>query len=177
MPRTRSYQEPNPAITVEYSASTLSRWGFFPVLLQYLRNRQLPQRLGAITIKTAANGLYSTGDKLMGLVTLFVLGIARISHVDRSLAGETALARTLGLKRFPSSDTFYTLLKRVTHWAPIRNVQPNSLLRRMRGEIARSRRRGDVLPLWFEVRGRRSTSPAGAAGRPRSAATAAATVG
>ena len=92
MPRTRSYQEPNPAITVEYSASTLSRWGFFPVLLQYLRNRQLPQRLGAITIKTAANGLYSTGDKLMGLVTLFVLGIARISHVDRSLAGETALA-------------------------------------------------------------------------------------
>jgi hypothetical protein len=116
MPRTRSYQEPNPAITVEYSASTLSRWGSFPVLLQYLRNRQLPQRLGAITIKTAANGLYSTGDKLMGLVTLFVLGIARISHVDRPLAGETALARTLGLKRFPSSDTFYTLLKRVTHW-------------------------------------------------------------
>src|SRR3712207_5319736 len=116
MPRTRSYHQPIPTITVESSASTLSRWGFFPVILPYLRNRRLPQQLGSITIKTAANGLYSTGDKLMGLVTIFVLGLARISHVDRSLAGETALARTLGLKRFPSSDTFYTLLKKVTHW-------------------------------------------------------------
>src|SRR3954447_16453725 len=116
MPRTRSYQEPNPAITVEYSASALSRWGFFPVLLQYLRNRQLPQRLGAITIRTAANGLYSTGDKLMSLVTLFVLGIARISHIDRSLAGEAALARRLGLKRFPSSDRLYALLKSIKSW-------------------------------------------------------------
>ncbi|HMB06945.1 MAG TPA: transposase [Isosphaeraceae bacterium] len=67
-------------------------------------------------MKTAANGLYSTRDKLMSLVTLFILGLARISHVDRSLAGETALARTLGLKRFPSSDTLYDLLKKVTHW-------------------------------------------------------------
>src|SRR3954470_4597903 len=32
MPSTRSYQEPTPTITVEYSASTLSRWGFFPVV-------------------------------------------------------------------------------------------------------------------------------------------------
>jgi hypothetical protein len=86
------------------------------VILEYLRNRQLPQQLGSITIKSAANGLYSTRDKLMGLVTIFVLGLARISHVDRSLAGETALARTLGLKRFPSSDTFYNLLKKVTTW-------------------------------------------------------------
>ena len=44
------------------------------------------------------------------------MGIARISHIDRSLAGETALARTLGLKRFPSNDTLYTLLKKVTLW-------------------------------------------------------------
>src|SRR3954471_12231966 len=121
MPRTRSHQEPNPAITVEYSASTLSRWGFFPVLLEYLRQRQLPRRLGTITVKTAANGLYGTVDKLMSLVTIFVLGLPRISHVDRSLAGESALARRLGLKRFPSSDTFYALLKRVTRW-PIQQV-------------------------------------------------------
>ena len=38
MPRPRSYHDHHPAITVEYSASTLSRWGFFPVILQYLRN-------------------------------------------------------------------------------------------------------------------------------------------
>src|SRR5512144_747698 len=116
MPQPRSYPQPTPTITVDYSASNLSRWGFFPVILEYLRKRQLPQQLGAITIQTAANGLYSTRDKLMRLVTIFILGIARISHVDRSLAGETALARTLGLKRFPSSDTLYTLLKKVTTW-------------------------------------------------------------
>src|SRR4051812_6349553 len=116
MPRPRSYRQPTLSITVDYSASTLSRWGFFPVILEYLRKSQLPQQLGSITIKTAANGLYSTGDKLMSLVTIFILGIARISHVDRSLAGETALARTLGLKRFPSSDTLYAVLKKVTNW-------------------------------------------------------------
>ena len=121
MPSTRSYPEPTPTITVEYSASTLSRWGFFPVVLQYLRRRRLPERLGQITIKTAANGVYSTTDKLMSLVTLFLLGIARLSHIDRSLAGETALARTLGLKRFPSSDTLYAVLKQVTNW-PIKQV-------------------------------------------------------
>jgi hypothetical protein len=126
MPRPRSYQQPTPTITVEYSASTLSRWGFFPVILEYLRNRQLPQQLGSITIKTAANGLYSTRDKLMSLVTIFILGIARISHVDRSLAGETALARRLGLKRFPSSDRLYALLKSVT----LRHVQQLDRLHR-----------------------------------------------
>src|SRR3954447_4251370 len=116
MPRTRSYHGPQPTITVEYSAATLSRWGFFPVILHYLRRHRFPERLGEGTLKTAANGLYSTTDKLMSQVTLFILGIARISHIDRSLAGETALARTLGLKRFPSSDTLYAVLKKVTHW-------------------------------------------------------------
>jgi hypothetical protein len=113
MPQTRSYHGPQPSITVEYSAATLSRWGFFPVVLLSLRRLRLPERLGAITIQTAANGLYTTTDKLMSLVTIFILGIARISHIDRTLAGETALARTLGLKRFPSSDTLYALLKKV----------------------------------------------------------------
>ena len=86
MPRPRSAQQPTSTITVEYSASTLSRWGFFPAILEYLRNRQLPQRLGKVTLSTAANGLYSTIDKLMSLVTIFVLGLPRISHVDRCLS-------------------------------------------------------------------------------------------
>src|SRR3954471_10885880 len=116
MPSTRSYPEPTPTITVEFSASTLSRWGFFPVVLQYLCSRRLPERLGQITIKTAANGVYGTVDKLMSLVTIFILGLPRISHVDRSRADETALARRLGLKRFPSSDTLYAPLKKVTSW-------------------------------------------------------------
>jgi Transposase DDE domain group 1 len=114
MPKSQSDHGPQPTITVEYSAANLSRWGFFPVVLHDLRRLPLPQRLAAITIPTAANGLDTTTDKLIRLVALFLLGIARISHIDRTLAGETALARTLGLKRFPSSDTLYTLLKKVT---------------------------------------------------------------
>src|SRR3954465_2186916 len=98
MPSTQSYQESTPTITVEFSASTLSRWGFFPVVLQYLRSRRLPERLGQITIKTAANGVVGPADKLMGLVTIIIPGPPRISHVDRSRADETALARRLGLK-------------------------------------------------------------------------------
>jgi hypothetical protein len=116
MPRTRSYHGPAPTITAEYSASTLSRWGFFPVILRYLQGLRLPQRLQGVTIPSAPNAHFKPVDKLMTLVTIFVTGIARISHIDRTLAGETALARLLGLDRFPSSDTLYALLGTVTAW-------------------------------------------------------------
>src|SRR5437763_164674 len=114
MPRTQFYPGRRCTIGVEYSAARLSRWGFFPVILEYLRTHKLPQRLETITLATAANGVYRTVDKLMSLVSLFLLGIARISHIDRSLAGESALARLLGMARFPSSDTLYALLKKAT---------------------------------------------------------------
>jgi len=116
MPRPRSYHEHTPRITAEYSASTLSRWGFFPVILGYLRRLELAQRLQGVTIPSAPNAHFKPVDKLMTLVTVFITGIARISHIDRALAGETALARTLGLDRFPSSDTLYALLGKVTAW-------------------------------------------------------------
>jgi hypothetical protein len=116
MPRPRSYHEHAPRITAEYSASTLSRWGFFPVILGYLRRLELPLRLQGVTIPSAPNAHFKPVDKLMTLVTIFITGIARISHIDRTLAGETALARTLGLDRFPSSDTLYALLGKVTAW-------------------------------------------------------------
>src|SRR5512135_1218501 len=116
MPRPRSYYDPHPSLTVEYSASTLSRWGFFPVILQYLRRLELPQRLQGVTIPSAPNAHFTPVDKLMTLVTLFLTGIARISHIDRTLAGESALARLLGLDRFPSSDPLYALLGKVTAW-------------------------------------------------------------
>ena len=115
-PRPRSYHDPHRGLTVEYSASTLSRWGFFPVILRYLQGLRLPQRLQGVTIPSASNAHFKPMDKLMTLVTLFITGIARISHIDRTLAGETALARLLGLDRFPSSDTLYTLLGKVTAW-------------------------------------------------------------
>jgi hypothetical protein len=116
MPRTRSYHNHHPALTVEYSASTLSRWGFFPAILRYLQRLELPQRLRGVTIPSAPNAHFKPVDKLMTLVTVFITGIARISHIDRTLAGETALARTLGLDRFPCSDTLYNLLGKVTAW-------------------------------------------------------------
>jgi hypothetical protein len=116
MPRPQSYHQHTPRITAAYSASTLSRWGFFPVILAYLRRLDLPQRLETVTIPSAPNAHFRPVDKLMTLVTLFITGIARISHIDRTLAGETALARTRGLDRFPSSDTLYALLGKVTAW-------------------------------------------------------------
>ena len=78
----RSYPEHRPTITVEYSASTLSRWGFFPVILQYLRRLELPQRLQTVTVPSAPNAHFKPLDKLMTLVTLFLTGIARISHIN-----------------------------------------------------------------------------------------------
>src|SRR5512144_999722 len=116
MPRTRSYHQPHRSITVEYTQARLSRWGFFPVILEYLQRLLLPRRLAAVTIPSAPNAHFKPVDKLMTLVAIFLTGIARISHIDRTLAGETALARTLGLDRFPSSDTLYNLLGKVTAW-------------------------------------------------------------
>src|SRR5512142_997781 len=102
MPQTRSYHDHRPKITVEYSAANLSRWGLFPALLQYLQRLELPRRLQGITIPSAPNAHFKPVDKLMTLVTVFLTGIARISHIDRTLAAETVLARPLGLDRFPS---------------------------------------------------------------------------
>ncbi len=116
MPRPRSYHQHTPRITAEYSASHLSRWDFFPAILAYLRRLGLPQRLQTVTIPSAPNVHFKPVDKLMTLVTVFVTGITRISHIDRTLAGETALARLLGLDRFPSSDTLSDLLGKVTGW-------------------------------------------------------------
>src|SRR5512135_1320471 len=116
MPQTRSYHDHRPKITVEYSAANLSRWGFFPALLQYLQRLELPRRLQGITIPSAPNAHFKPVDKLMTLVTVFLTGIARISHIDRTLAGETVLARLLGLDHFPSSDTLYILLSKITAW-------------------------------------------------------------
>jgi hypothetical protein len=121
MPRPRSYHQHSPRITAEYSASALSRWGFFPAILGYLRRLELPERLRGVTIPSAPNAHFKPADKLMTLVTIFITGIARISHIDSTLAGETALAGVLGLDRFPSSDTLYALLGKVTAW-PIQQV-------------------------------------------------------
>jgi hypothetical protein len=114
MPRRRSYHGRPTSISVEYSPSRLSRWGFTLVILEYLRRLHLPERLGAVTIHSAPNGHFRPSDKLMTLVTIFVTGIARIAHIDRALTGETALAGLLGLDRFPSSDRLYALLGQAT---------------------------------------------------------------
>jgi hypothetical protein len=116
MSRPRAYHQHRPRITAEYSASALSRWGFFPAILEYLRRLELPERLRGVTIPSAPNAHFQPADKLMTLVTLFITGIARISHIDRTLVSEAALARLLGLDRFPSSDTLYALLGKVTAW-------------------------------------------------------------
>jgi hypothetical protein len=116
MPRPRSYHPHTPRITAEYSAAALSRWGFFPAILGYLQRLVLPERLRGVTIPSAPNAHFQPVDKLMTLVTVFITGIARISHIDSTLAGETALAGLLGLDRFPSSDTLYALLGKVTAW-------------------------------------------------------------
>src|SRR4051794_3961806 len=116
MSRPRFYHRPQSPITVEYSASNLSRWGFLPAILGYLRRLGLPERLREITLPSAPNAHFRPVDKLMTLVTIFITGIARISHIDSALSGETALAGLLGLDRFPSSDTLYALLGKVTAW-------------------------------------------------------------
>src|SRR5437763_8059633 len=105
MPRAQFYHGRRCTIGVEYSASSLSRWGFFPVILEYLRTHKLPQRLETITLATAANGVYRTVDKLMSLVSLFVLGSTRMNYSDRSLSYAASLSRLIGMARFPSSDT------------------------------------------------------------------------
>ena len=116
MPRSRSYHGQPASISVQYTHSRLSRWGFTPVVLGYLRRLQLPERFASVTIHSATNAYSRPVDKLMTLVTLFVTGIARIGHIDRLLAGETDLAGLLGPDRFPSSDRPYDLLRRVTGW-------------------------------------------------------------
>ena|SRR5436305_13065517 len=60
MPRAQFYHGRRCTIGVEYSASSLSRWGFFPVILEYLRTHKLPQRLETITPYTGRVSAGST---------------------------------------------------------------------------------------------------------------------
>ena len=62
MPQAPSYQGRRPDITVEYSASTLSRWGFFPAVLRYLQRLELPRRLQGVTIPSAPNAHFKPVD-------------------------------------------------------------------------------------------------------------------
>ena len=128
----RSYHEHPPTLTVEGSASTRSRWGFFPVLLPYLRRLELPRRLQGVTISSAPNAPFQPVDQLMTLVTVFLTGIARISYIDRTLAGAFALARLLGLDRVPSSDTRYARLGTISA-GHVKQGPPHLNLRKTRG--------------------------------------------
>lgn len=65
----------------------------------------------------------------MTLVTVFLTGIARISYIDRTLAGASALARLLGLDRVPSSDTRYARLGTISagHVKPVDRIHRTDL--------------------------------------------------
>jgi hypothetical protein len=95
--------------------------GSFPAILGYLNRLELPERLRGVTLPSAPDAHFRPADKLRTLVTVFLTGIARIRPIDRALAGATALARLLGLDRFPSSETLSNLLGKVTAW-PIKQV-------------------------------------------------------
>ena len=98
MPRLRSYHGQPASISVQYTHSRLSRWGFTPVVLGYLRRLQLPERFASVTIHSATNAYSRPVDKLMTLVTLFVTGIARIDS-----NGEVAVAAGVAASPVPES--------------------------------------------------------------------------
>ncbi len=115
-PQPPSYHRPPTPLTVEYSASTLARGGVFPARWRYLQPRELPRRRQGVTLPSAPNAPFQPLDKLTTRVTLLLTGIARISPLDRTLAGQTALARLGGLDRFPCRDPRDHGLGRVTAW-------------------------------------------------------------
>jgi hypothetical protein len=89
-------------IQITYQGHDLSQYGLFPLLAWYLMDViKLPEYFAQVTVNKKRDKkkspTFSDSQMCMGLVSLPILGISRISKINERLSNETELARLLGL--------------------------------------------------------------------------------
>ena len=128
-------------IRISYKGHDLSQYGLFPLVAWYLIDViKLPEYFEQVTVNKTRNPnkkrkpkkhLFSDSHMCMGLLSLPILGIERISKINERLSNETQLANLLGLPRFFEQSTAHGYLNRVTKWhvAQLDRINHQLLLR------------------------------------------------
>lgn len=128
-------------IRIRYQGHDLSKYGLFPLLAWYLIEViHLSEYFEQVTVNNTRNPnqprkpkdhLFSDAQMCMGLISLPILGIERISKINERLSTETELAKLLGLPRFFEQSTAHGYLNRFTKWhvAQLDKINHQLLLR------------------------------------------------
>jgi len=108
-------------IKITYQGHDLSQYGLFPLLAWYLMDViKLPEYFEQITVNKKRDRKRSStfldSQMCMGLTSLPILGIPRISKINERLSNETELAKLLGLPRFFDQSTAHEYLNRFGKW-------------------------------------------------------------
>ena len=108
-------------IRITYQGHDLSQYGLFPILAWYLMDViKLPEYFEQVTVNKKRDKkksyTFSDSQMCMGLISLPILGIPRISKINERLSNETELAKLLGLPRFFEQSTAHKYLNRFGKW-------------------------------------------------------------
>jgi hypothetical protein len=108
-------------IRITYQGCDLSQYGLFPLFAWYLMDViKLPEYFEQITVNKkrdkGKSNTFSDSQMCMGLASLPILGIPRISKVNERLSNETQIAKLLGLPRFFDQSTAHKYLNRFGKW-------------------------------------------------------------
>ncbi len=110
---------------VEFVEQELTSYSGLELLRRYLRQRNVPQRLG--TACGATGGDYGGGRLALLVLGLFYVGARRLEHL-RYVAGDPLLARFCGLARIPTARTVGNWLRQFTQATLTPLVQLNHAL-------------------------------------------------
>jgi len=110
---------------VEFVEQELTSYSGLELLRRYLRQRNVPQRLG--TACSATGGDYGGGRFALLVLGLFYVGARRLEHL-RYVAGDPLLARFCGLARIPTARTVGNWLRQFTQATLAPLVQLNQAL-------------------------------------------------
>lgn len=113
-------------IRIEYKGNDLSQYGLFPLFAWYLMDVvKLPELFAQVTVNRKRNPnqkrkrktpFFSDAQMCIGLGSLPILGIPRISKIDERLSTETELAKLLGLPRWFNQSTAHRYLNGFSKW-------------------------------------------------------------
>jgi hypothetical protein len=108
-------------IRITYQGCDLSQYGLFPLLAWYLVDViKLPEYFEQVTVNKKRDrkksNTFSDSQMCMGLVSLPILGIPRISKINERLSNETQVAKLLELSRFFDQSTAHEYLNRFGKW-------------------------------------------------------------
>jgi len=97
-------------IRITYQGCDLSQYGLFPLLAWYLMDViKLPEYFKQVPVNNKRSkrksSTFSDSQMCVGLASLPVLGIPRISKINERLSNETQIAELLGLPRFFDQST------------------------------------------------------------------------